>query len=78
MSDPAPERYFNVTESQLSISRFYGGCKFGGHSYIYDPDKDELIRDDIHKKEQNAIKKQQAEDRKRKKANKPKASDLFF
>jgi hypothetical protein len=78
MNQPAPERIYRVTETQFSVARFYGGCKFGGHSYIYDPAKDELIRDDIHKREQAAIKKHAAEDRKRKKANTPKASDLFF
>jgi hypothetical protein len=36
-----------VSQSQLSIARFYGGCKFQGRNYYYIPPTDELVRDDV-------------------------------
>lgn len=36
-----------VSRSQLSIARFYGGCKFQGRNYSYIPTTDELLRDDV-------------------------------
>ena len=39
----------NVSMTQLSIARYYGGCKFQGDSYTYLPHTDELIRDDVLK-----------------------------
>lgn len=38
-----------VSLSQLSIARHYGGCTFQGRSYIYLPETDELLRDDVVK-----------------------------
>lgn len=38
-----------VSRSQLSIARFYGGCKFQGRNYSYIPTTDELLRDDVVK-----------------------------
>lgn len=38
-----------VSRSQLSIARFYGGCKFQGRNYYYIPTTDELLRDDVVK-----------------------------
>lgn len=38
-----------VSRSQLSIARFYGGCKFQGRNYSYIPTTDELLRDDVMK-----------------------------
>jgi len=38
-----------VSRSQLSIARFYGGCKFQGRNYIYIQTTDELLRDDVVK-----------------------------
>lgn len=38
-----------VSCSQLSIARFYGGCKFQGRNYTYIPTTDELLRDDVVK-----------------------------
>lgn len=32
----APEKIYNWIETQLSIARFYGGCKYGGHTYTID------------------------------------------
>jgi hypothetical protein len=37
----------NVTMTQFSIARHYGGIKFNGESYTYLPNTDELIRDDV-------------------------------
>ena len=37
----------NVSMTQLSIARHYGGCTYQGDSYTYLPHTDELIRDDV-------------------------------
>ena len=37
----------NVTQTQFSIARYYGGINFNGSMYIYYPDTDELIRQDV-------------------------------
>lgn len=47
-----PERITNVSQTQLSIARHYGGCKFNGANYHYDAASDTLIRMDIWKTEQ--------------------------
>ena len=39
----------NVSMTQLSIARHYGGIKYNGESYTYLPHTDELIRDDVLK-----------------------------
>ena len=39
----------NVSQTQLSIARQYGGIRFHGESYTYIPTTDELIRDDVLK-----------------------------
>ena len=39
----------NVSMTQLSIARHYGGCRFRGEDYIYLPTTDELIRWDVIK-----------------------------
>lgn len=36
-----------VSQTQLSIARHYGGCRYNGASYTYLPETDELIRDDV-------------------------------
>jgi len=52
---------YGVSQSQLSIARFYGGCKFQGRHYSYIPTTDELMRDDVvkwlakHRKEQRKV-----------------------
>lgn len=38
--------------SQFSVARYYGGCVLNGVHYKYDPENDELIRDDVVKAEQ--------------------------
>ena len=37
----------NVSQSQLSIARFSGGCTIGGKRFVYFPEHDELWRDDV-------------------------------
>lgn len=50
-----------VSHSQLSVARHYGGCKFQGRHYVYIPDTDELLRDDVvrwlakHRKAQRKV-----------------------
>jgi hypothetical protein len=39
--------YRDVSNTQLSIARHYGGCTVNGASYYYYPDTDELIRHDV-------------------------------
>ena len=39
----------NVTQTQFSIARYYGGINFNGCMYIYYPHTDELIREDVMK-----------------------------
>lgn len=47
-----PVRYYNVSHTQLSIARHYGGIKVNGVEYAYDSAKDELVRHDIWEAEQ--------------------------
>ncbi len=62
----APEIIYHVSYTQLSIARYYGGCTFNGHYYVYNKDDDTLTRDDIlraetkHKNQQIKKKKQAA------------------
>lgn len=44
-----PEEIHNVSQSQFSVARHYGGCTFSGAHYTYDADRDVLVRDDILK-----------------------------
>lgn len=47
----APEKIYHVSQTQLSIARYYGGCSFNGHSYTYNPVDDTLTRNDVLKGE---------------------------
>ena len=38
-----------INLTQFSVARFYGGMSYNGASYIYLPETDELIRDDVVK-----------------------------
>jgi len=49
-----PERYYHVSQTQLSVARYYGGCTVNGTHYVYDPTTDTLIREDVLKREQAA------------------------
>jgi hypothetical protein len=44
-----PERIYNVSQTQFSVARFYGGCKFNGADYHYDAASDTLTRMDVWK-----------------------------
>jgi len=51
-----PDRYYNVSQTQMSIARHYGGMKVNGQAYIYDPTTDTLVRQDVVKSEAKAKK----------------------
>lgn len=40
----APDRYYHVSQTQLSVARHYGGCTVNGVEYVYDPTTDTLTR----------------------------------
>ena len=42
-----PERIYNVSQTQLSIARYYRGIKFNGADYHYDAESDTLTRMDV-------------------------------
>lgn len=44
-----PERIYHVSQTQLSVARFYGGITFNWARYHYDDESDTLIRMDIWK-----------------------------
>lgn len=44
---PRPERIYHVSKTQLSIARYYGGCKYNGANYHYDEPSDTLVRMDL-------------------------------
>ena len=46
----APEEIHGVSHGFFSISRYYGGCTFRGHRYVYDPTRDVLVREDVMKR----------------------------
>ncbi len=39
----------NVSQTQLSIARHYGGCNVQGHHFVYNAKDDSLIREDVVK-----------------------------
>jgi hypothetical protein len=41
--------YANVSYTQLSIARYYGGCNVSGKYFIYNANEDSLIREDVMK-----------------------------
>ena len=47
----APERICHVSHTQLSLARHYGSINYNGKLYWYVPETDELIRDDVRKRE---------------------------
>lgn len=42
-----PIGYANVSQTQLSIARYSGGCKVNDKHFIYNPADDSLMREDI-------------------------------
>lgn len=51
----------NVSMTQLSIARYYGGIKYNGEDYTYHGPTDELIRDDVLKWKKKQEKQQPTE-----------------
>ena len=45
----APFAITGVSQTQFSVARHYGGCKYNGYHYTYIPHWDELVRDDVVK-----------------------------
>ena len=45
----SPYGITNVSMTQFSVARYYGGMNFNGSFYIYNPPTDELIREDVLK-----------------------------
>ena len=43
----APEIIYNISGSQMSPVRHFGGCRYAGASYHYDASRDALVRMDI-------------------------------
>jgi len=41
--------YANVSNTQLSVARHFGGCKIEGKEFVYNPTDDSLIRKDVIK-----------------------------
>ena len=46
----------NVSMTQFSVARFYGGCKYNGKYFVYNPTDDSLIREDVIAKLSNYLK----------------------
>lgn len=57
----SPEKIYHVSQTQLSIARYYGQCKYNGDDYIYIPSEDVLVRADVFKKEQKPGKRRKNE-----------------
>lgn len=53
MADFAPILICDVTATQFSIARHYGGIKICGKMYLYKPERDILIREDWDKAYRN-------------------------
>lgn len=51
-----PVRYSNVSQTQLSVARYYGLMKINGEMYIYNPVDDSLTREDVVKAEKKTLK----------------------
>lgn len=51
-----PEKYFRISQTQLSLARHYGGCTVNGSMYIYNPVDDSLTREDVWKKSKPKLK----------------------
>ncbi len=45
-----PDEIHNVSQTQLSIARHYGGIIYNGKEYVYFPNEDKLVRKDLIKK----------------------------
>lgn len=61
MQKQTPERIYDWLDSQLSIARHYGGCKFNGADYViaYNEEGQPLVRSDLLKKPKRSKKEKQ-------------------
>ena len=59
MKERTPERIYNWLDSQLSIARHYGGCKFNGADYViaYNEEGQPLVRADLLREAKRSEKK---------------------
>lgn len=44
-----PEKIYNISQTQLSIAAYYGGCTYNGSRYVYNPIDDTLTKEDVLK-----------------------------
>jgi len=49
-----PARFYNVSQSHLSIVRLTGACRYDGMIYYYEPQTDTLVREDVQRRERRA------------------------
>ena len=75
-----PERIYGWLNSQLSISRHYGGCTYQGHSYVIDPIRPNppLVRADVLAREVKAKADQAKADRKAQKLAANQAQEVLL
>lgn len=62
MQERTPERIYNWLNTQLSIARHFGGCKYNGADYViaYDEEGQPLVRSDLLKKPKRGEKEEAA------------------
>ncbi len=63
-NEEAPIRYTHVSQTQLSVARYYGRIKVNGIMYIYDAATDTLTREDIVKSQLKSEKEEMAKAKK--------------
>ena len=51
------EEIHEVRYGMFSVARHFGGCTIMGVHYVYDPNRDVLIRADVHKRRQKEARK---------------------
>ena len=73
----SPERIYNVSQSPLSVARFYGGCTLNGADYHYDAESDTLTRMDVYKAQGASSKKESAKAAKAEREKWTKAQQSF-
>lgn len=60
-----PERFYHVSQTQLSVARLYGGCKVNGAFYRYLAADDCLVREDVFRADEKAKAQHRREERKK-------------
>jgi len=54
-------RYYHISQTQLSVARYYGGCTINDSTYVYMAADDSLVREDVLRKDKK-LKKQHAKE----------------